>query len=118
MAASDRVTEVQDQNEWETVAEESGTPIDLSEVGSQFVGIYLGSELIAPEGWDEREYFTQHRFSDANGEIRTINEGAKLRDALKKVQPRAKVRITRTADVPMSDAGKNPMKDYRVEVAR
>lgn len=118
MAEAKNVEEVADVNEWETVAEESGSPIDFDEVGDSFIGHYLGSEIIAPEGWKEEDYFTQHRFRDGDGNVRTINGGYKLNEALPKVTHGAKVRITRTPNVEMSDAGKNPMKDYRVEVAK
>lgn len=112
------VEEVDDVNEWETVAEESGSAIEFPEVGSQFIGVYLGSELIQPEGWEEKDYFTQYRFRDEEGNVRTINEGYKLKDALSKVESGTKVRITRANDVAMSDPKKAPMKDYRVEVAK
>lgn len=110
------VTEVS-EDQWSTVAEESGTPLDFSEVGSQFVGVYLGSNVIQPDGWSEADAFTRHAFKGADGITYVINGGFKLNDGLAKVTPGETVRITRTPDVPMADKGKNPMKDYRIEVA-
>lgn len=112
------VEEVDDVNEWETVAEESGSAVDFPDVGSQFIGTYLGSEVIMPEGWEPKDYFTQYRFRDTEGNVRTINEGHKLKESLAKVSEGSKVRITRAPDVEMSDPKKAPMKDYRVEVAK
>lgn len=102
---------------FETVAEEAGVPIDFSQVGNSFVGEFITSEEIRPDGWEEKDYFTQHKFRDAEGVVRVVNGGYKLNVGLEGIEPGAVVRITRTPDVPMGDAGKNDMKDYRVEVA-
>lgn len=103
--------------EFETVVEESGTPIDFEAVGASFVGEYLGAENINPTGKDE-DAFTVHKFRDTDGNVRTHNGGYKLNAGLEGIAKGAVVRITRTDDVPMSDPGKNAMKDYRIEVAK
>ena len=103
--------------EFETVVEESGAPIDFSEVGTVFVGEYLGAEEINPTG-DEADAFTQHKFRDAENAVRVCNGGYKLNVGLEAVEAGKIVRITRTTDVPMSDPGKNAMKDFRIEVAK
>lgn len=103
--------------EFETVVEESGTPIDFAEVGAQFTGVYLGADNINPTGNDE-DAFTVHKFRDAEGNVRTHNGGYKLNVGLEGIAKGTVVRITRTDDVPMSDPGKNAMKDYRIEAAK
>lgn len=103
--------------DFETVVEESGAPIDFTEVGSVFIGEYLGPEEIDPTGKEE-DQFTQHKFRDDDGAVRVVNGGYKLNVGLEGVGKGAIVRITRTNDVPMSDPGKNPMKDFRIEVAK
>lgn len=106
-----------DALDFETVVEESGAPIDFSEVGAVFVGEYLGAEEITPTA-NEEDAFTQHKFRDSDETIRVCNGGYKLNVGLETVEKGAIVRITRTADVPMSDPGKNAMKDFRIEVAK
>jgi hypothetical protein len=102
---------------FETVVEESGVPIDFSEVGAVFVGEYLGAEEINPTGKDE-DAFTQHKFRDPEGVTRVCNGGYKLNVGLEGIAKAAIVRITRTGDVPMSDPAKNAMRDFRIEVGK
>ena len=113
---SPKIDEVK-EDEWETVAEESGSPIEFAGVGSSFVGTYLGKSVIAPTD-DPNDSFTQLKFRDEEGNVRVINAGYKLLTSFESIEVGKRVRITRTADVPMSDPGKNAMKDYRVDVAR
>lgn len=106
-----------DTLDFETVVEESGTPIEFPEPGAVFVGEYLGANEVNPTGKEE-DAFTVHRFRDSDGNVRTINGGYKLNVGLEAIDKSAIVRITRTQDLPMSDPGKNPMKDYRIDVAK
>lgn len=103
--------------QFETVVEEAGLPIEFENVGDSFVGEYLGATEIDPTGNPE-DAFTQHKFRDDQGRVRVVNGGYKLNVGLEVVGEGAIVRITRADDVPMSDAGKNPMKDYRIDVAK
>lgn len=106
-------------DEWEVVAQESGTKIDFDGPGAQFIGTYLGvRHIVPPNSTDPNDEFDQLQFNDAEGQIRTINAGYKLLEAFASIDAGKKVRITRTEDVQMNDPGKNDMKDYRVEVAR
>lgn len=115
-AVQDVVQEVGDL-EWETVAEESGAPLDLSEVGMMFIGEYAGRELIDPTGNPDDSFF-QHKFRASDGMLYVVNGGYKLNVGLESIENGSLVRITRALDIPMSDPGKNPMKDYRIEVAK
>lgn len=115
---AENVKNVHSEEEWETVAQESGSPI-VFDVGTQFVGTFLGIEHIVPPNSSKPEdEFDQAKFSDAEGLTRTINLGYKLAEALADVESGKRVRITRMNDVPSNDPKKNDMKDYRVEVAK
>jgi hypothetical protein len=115
---ADNVTTVSDE-EWETVAEESGSPIRFENVGDIFVGVFNGiRHIVPPKATKPEDEFDQLLFRDAEGNGRTINAGYKLLEAFGNIEVEKKVRITRVPDVPMNDPGKNDMKDYRVEVAR
>lgn len=104
--------------EWETVAEESGEPIRF-EIGESFVGTFSGiRHIVPPNSTDPKDEFDQLTFRDEEGNVRTINAGYKLLETFAQVEKGKKVRITRTPDVPMTDPGKNDMKDFRVEVAK
>jgi hypothetical protein len=111
------LTNVSDAD-WETVVEESGSPISFENVGDQFIGEYLGRTVIEPEGWKEEDYFPQFKFKDTEGNVRTINGGYKLNESLELIAIGSLVRITRTPDVELNDPGKNAMKDYKIEVAK
>lgn len=116
--AAANVKDVHDESEWETVHSESGAPIDF-EIGSQFVGTFLGIDhIVPPNSSDPSDEFDQAKFTDADGNTRTINLGYVLAEAFADVPAGKKVRITRMADVPSNDPKKNDMKDYRVEVAK
>ena len=106
-----------DELTFETVVEESGAPILFENIGDVFVGMYLGAVEIRPTENDE-DSFLQHKFRDSAGAVRVINGGYKLNVGLETVESDTVVRITRAADVPMSDPGRNPMKDYRIEAAK
>lgn len=103
--------------EFETVVEESGSQFTFETVGQQFVGKYLGSETIEPEGWSPEDYFIRHNFRDRDGKLWGINGGFKLNDGLREIAAGQIVRITYVGDVEMGP-GKNPMKDYRIDVAK
>jgi len=106
------------EEEWETVAQESGTPLSFN-VGDAFIGTFLGIDhIVPPNSTDAADEFDQAKFSDAEGLTRTINLGYKLKEGLQGVASGSKVRITRMADIPMNDPKKNDLKDYRVEVAK
>lgn len=106
------------EEEWETVAEESGEPIKF-EIGESFVGTFVGiRHIVPPNSTDPKDEFDQLTFKDSEGNVRTINGGYKLLETFNQVEEGKRVRITRTPDVPMGDPGKNDMKDYRVEVAK
>lgn len=116
---AENVQEAETSEQWETVASESGTPIDFSQEGTVFVGTFNGiSHIVPPNASSQDDEFDQAKFTDADGFTKTTNVGFKLREALKDVEVGKKVRITRMQDVPSSDPGKNAMKDYRVEVAK
>lgn len=109
-----RPVDIGEGGEWETVVEESGKNIEFSEVGSQFIGTYIGTaHIVPPNGGDE---FDQQRFRDGAGTLYSVNGGFKLREGLKDVPEGATVRITYMGEV---DTGQpSPMRDYRVEVRK
>jgi hypothetical protein len=112
------VKQTNSDTEWETVAQESGSPISF-DVGTAFVGEFLGIEhIVPPNAKSEKDEFDQAKFKDSEGLTRVINLGYKLHEALSDVPAGKNVRITRMADVPTKDPAKNDMKDYRVEVAK
>jgi len=116
--SAENVKEVGSDQEWETVASESGKPIAFS-VGESFVGTFLGIDhIVPPNSSSPDDEFDQAKFSDADGLTRTINLGYKLKEGLEKASVGKLVRITRMDDVPSNDPKKNDMKDYRVEVAK
>jgi hypothetical protein len=103
--------------EFATVVEESGYKIEFPTPGSSFVGIYKGAEEVKPESAkDESDWFTRLLFEDTDEKTGYINAGAKLMIGFEGIEAGSVVRITYVGDVEMSDPGKNPMKDYRVEV--
>lgn len=112
------VKDVHSEEEWETVHSESGAPITF-DVGTQFIGVFLGIDhIVPPSSKGAEDEFDQAKFSDSDGNTRTINLGYVLAEALAEVPAGSKVRITRMADVPSNDPKKNDMKDYRVDVAK
>ena len=106
--------EIPEDQEWDTVEQESGQKLEFATPGEGFVGVYVETALIEPENG---ESFEQQRFRDAQGTLYTINGGFKLRRALSNVKPGSIVRLTYMGEVPMKDQP-SPMKDYRVEVAK
>lgn len=114
MAAFD-ASEVQ----WETAVPETGDQIVFDTIGDQFIGLYLGMRGVTVEEKDGREsVFKVLMFTGTDGKPYQINAGWKLESAFDSaaVPERAIVRITYVKDV---DTGRNdPMKDYRVEVAK
>lgn len=101
------------ETQWETIAEESGTRIIFDTIGDQFEGTYLATTLIEPDG---SEAFKQQRFRGADGGIYVTNGGYKLREAFDEIPGGAYVRITYVADI---DVGRSaPMKDFRVETRK
>lgn len=104
---------IPDDQDWETVEEESGQKLAFNNPGEQFVGVYVGTETIHPENGDS---FDQQRFRDDAGTLYAINGGHKLRSAFEGVESGAICRITYMGEI---DTGQpSPMKDYRVEIAK
>jgi len=114
---AENLTNVSDAD-WETVVEESGSPISFPNVGDQFIGTYLGMTMIEPDSFKEEDYFPQYKFEDTAGNVRTLNGGYKLNESLEIIAKGSLVRITRTPDVELNDPSKNAMKDYKIEVAK
>lgn len=105
--------------QWETAVPETGDQIVFDTIGDQFIGLYLGMRSVTVEEKDGRESeFKVLMFTGVDGKPYQINAGWKLESAFESaaVPERAIVRITYVKDV---DTGRNdPMKDYRVEVAK
>lgn len=109
------------EDEWETVAEESGEKMKFETVGDEFIGTYEGLTHIVPkkEGTTEEDEFDQLLFRDGNGKLYALNAGYKLLEAFTgEAAPEkgSRVKLTYVGNV---DTGQpSPMKDFRVQVAR
>lgn len=112
---------------WSTVVEEAGIKVQFDKPGDVFVGIYLNMETITdpnPKEGEDGEFlaasFTGIFPAEVTGKPCQIFPGWKLRNALEsaKVAAGDTVRITYVKDIDMSGNGRNPMKDFRVEVKR
>lgn len=99
---------------WETVAEESATVVLFETPGDQFIGTYVGEDHIEPENGEPFDRFVFH---DRTGAPVALNKSYKLEEAMKAVEPGDLVRVTYMKDIP-TRRGQNPLKDYKVEVAR
>ena len=104
--------------QWETAVPEIGDQIVFDTIGDVFIGLYLGTRSVLAEPDDPKSVFKVLMFTGVDGKPYQINAGWKLESAFDSanVPERAIVRITYVKDV---DTGrKDPMKDYRVEVAK
>ena len=104
--------------EWDIVHEESPDQIVFDTIGDEYVGLYLGAEVIefeSKKNKNEVETFTQHRFRDPGG-ITVINGGYELNAELAKIAPDTmlRIRLMKLVDVGQND----PMKSYRIWTAR
>lgn len=95
---------------WQNVAEESATRIIFDTPGDVFIGTYLGHELVGPD--KDMDYLM---FRGEDGELYSTSAGYKLSQAFENVTEGTLARITFVKEVPMG-AGRNPMKDYKVDI--
>jgi hypothetical protein len=102
--------------EWDLQHEESPEQIVFDTIGDEYVGLYLGAEVITFEDKKgDSQSFTQHRFRDPGG-ITVINGGYELNAELAKITPDTMIRIKL---MKLVDVGQNdPMKSYRIWTAR
>jgi hypothetical protein len=103
-------------DDWTTVADESGEKLFFTTPGEQFVGIYVGTDVITnPKPRDgDSPTFEQQKFRTPDGKLHTINGGHKIQQGMKDVIPGETVRLTYMGDI---DTGSpSPMKDFRVDV--
>lgn len=106
--------QVDDVDEWETVIEDSGVPIEFQKFGDQFIGRFEGERTITPPD-GTKESFTQQMFRD-DGVLYVMSGGYKLRAAFKDIAIGTRVRITYVRDVQTGQP--SPMRDFRVEAAK
>lgn len=100
---------------WTTVTEESATRIIFDKVGDEFIGAYLGHDLVQGE-------YDYVLFRGTDGNLYSMSCGYKLQDAFGsavdetagKIAEGTTVRLTYVKDVPMG-TGRNPMKDIKVD---
>jgi hypothetical protein len=99
---------------WQTVADENATRIVFDTIGDEFIGTYLGHDLVNGEydylmfrGTDDKLYSTScgWKLGEAFG---TVDEAGKIAEG-------SMVRITYVKEIPM-DGNRNPLKDFRVDV--
>lgn len=99
---------------WVNVHEEAADQLVFDTIGDEYIGMYTGSEEIAPDEDSPEDTFTQLRFRDDDG-AKVVNAGFELKKAFSKIEPHTRVRITLVKFV---DVGQpSPMKSYRVDVA-
>lgn len=105
-----------DKATFETRVSETGDTIVFDTIGDTWTGIYIGSVRAGKEGADERDMFTILQFTGEDDKPYQVNAGWKLERGMSEVEPGSLVRITYVKDV---DTGApQPMKDFRIEVAR
>jgi len=100
--------------QWDTIADESALTVIFDEIGDVFVGRYVGVEHIVPTNDEPFDRFT---FRGKDEQLYAVNQSYKLADALENCKPGTWVRITYVKDIPTKRA-LNPMKDFKVDVAR
>lgn len=116
MKAEDSATE------WETVADESPARVNLDEIGDVFIGTYTGILSIPAENNITREHpegeaFDLYTFKGVDGKPYALGKTNKLDSAMESIQPGAKVRIELMKLIQTKN-GLNPMKDFKVSVAK
>jgi hypothetical protein len=103
---------------WETVSDESPTRIIFDEIGDVFIGTYEGHEYITDPNEPESDPFDYIKIRGTDGKPYIASAGFRLIQAFEKIEPGSMVRITYVKDVDMGVAGRNPMKDYKVDIKR
>lgn len=107
-----------DAVEWETAVPETGDQIVFDTIGDEFVGLYHGKREVPVTEKDGRETsFLILMFTGTDGKPYQTNAGWKLEAGFQGIEPQSIVRITYVKDVDTGHKA-NPMKDFRVEVAR
>jgi hypothetical protein len=97
--------------QWQTAVAESGDQIVFDKIGDEFIGQFVAARTAQNDGED----FTILTFIGVDGKPYQTNAGWKLQEGFSDIEPGTIVRITYVKDV---DTGrKDPMKDYRIEVA-
>lgn len=97
--------------QWRTEVQETGTQIVFDEIGDQFIGQFTGMRKAEKDG----EEFIILQFIGTDSQPYQTNAGWKLAAGFVDIDSGSIVRITYVKDV---DTGrKDPMKDFRVDVA-
>lgn len=103
--------------QFQTHVAETGDQIVFDTIGDTFTGIYTGYEIGCKDGGTEADEFTVLQFRGEDGKPYQTNAGWKLRKAfVNRVDSGSLVRITYVKDVATNSV--QPMKDFRVEIAR
>lgn len=110
-----------DAEEWDTVVDEAPIRIIMDTVGDAFIGDYDGVEHIPAEqniskDHPEGEAFDLITFRGLDGRRYALNKSVKLERAMEAIEVGSRVRVTLMKEIP-TDRG-NPMKDYKVDVAK
>lgn len=101
-------------DEWEEVSGESPDRIIFDTVGDQFIGTFVGFDIINA-GDEPFEVILLESRED--GKLYQTSASYKLAQGIRKATPGQVVRITYVKDVPMGP-GRNDMKDFTVDVKR
>lgn len=122
------LSQVTTDGEWETVVEEQGIQIDLSDPGDSFVGIYKGMRQVETEDLNnpgQKRTSNLYEFTGEDGKTYNLWGSHKLDSAFGygdyavEYPPNAgdTVRVTFTKKLEI-DGGRRSLKDYRVQVKR
>lgn len=106
-------TPATDEQQWETVAE-ARTKVIFDEDGDVLTAVWEGFEEITDPNTGEIYLYANFREDD---QPVTTSAGYQLKRALDKVPVGKLVRLTRTGSTEVAK-GKNPMTDFKVQVAK
>lgn len=104
-----------DEQQFETVADESPDRIIFDTFGDQFVGTYVGPQMVDLGDDEEGKYLVFRQQEDQH--LYMMSASYKLDRAFAEISPGALCRITYVKDIEVGN-GRNPMKDFKVEVAK
>jgi hypothetical protein len=110
-----------DQTEWETIYEESPTTVIMDAIGDTLIGTYEGVQHIEPmdekTGQPSHEPFDRFLFRGHDGDLYALNSSYQLRKAIEDVKIGSVVKITLSKFIE-TNRKQNPLKDYRIQVAK
>lgn len=124
MASQENNQDMNPDEGWETIGEESPILVKWEKPGEVFTGVFQGTRhIVPPDSEDEDDEFDQQLFrSNATGTgagdiLYAINGGYKVREALTDDYIGWLTRLSYIKDVPLAGQP-SPMKDVKVQAKR